>query len=673
MNGYFRIERDADDIAWLHFDTPDSGANVLSAAALAAFEQQLVDVAQSHPRALVIVSDKPSGFIAGADVKAFARVTRPAQAKEQILRAHEVFDRLESLAFPTLALIHGYCLGGGLELALACRYRVARDDAATRLGFPEVRLGIFPGFGGSVRSLRILGHLPALQLMLSGRSLSGRQAQRLGLVDLAVPERQLRAAARQLLTELPPPHRPALWQRAAGWAPLRPLVAAILRRQVTAKAPRAHFPAPYALLDHWRHHGGDPAALYRSEAEQVSALLSGETAQNLIRVFLLQERLKAAGDKALFRPRHVHLVGGGTMGGDIAAWCALRGCRVTLQDRAPAYLARALQLAHALFQRQLKDRYQVQAALDRLMPDHRGDGVPLADVVIEAIFEDVAAKQALYAELEPRLRADALLASNTSSIPLEILGARLQRPGRIVGLHFFNPVAKMQLVEVVGHAATEPEMLRRAAAFTRHIDKLPLLTRSSPGFLVNRVLMPYLLEAVELLAEGVPGALIDRAAVDFGMPLGPIELADTVGLDICLAVAEKMTEALHNPVPERLRALVAGGDLGRKSGRGFYPWRNGRADKPRPPQDYKAPADLTDRLVLRLLNEAVACLREGVVSDPDLLDAGVIFGTGFAPFRGGPLHYAHRRGDTQVRDRLQQLERAHGEHFHADDGWAAVT
>jgi len=672
MSAHFRIERDTKDIAWLHMDTRGSGANVLSVEVLEAFDRELVSVAQSHPAGLVILSDKPSGFIAGADVKAFARITSADAVREHIERVHGILQRLESLAFPTVALIHGYCLGGGLELALACRYRVACGDDATRLGFPEIKLGIFPGYGGTVRATRTVGHLKAMELMLSGRSVSGRAASRIGLVDITVPERQLRNAARRLIGERPHPRRPGILQKLPGAAPLRPFVGSLLRRQIAKKAPAEHFPAPYTLIAHWRRHAGDVNAMYRSEAEEISRLIRSETARNLIRVFLLQERLKSEGDKAAFRPRQVHVVGGGVMGGDIAAWCVLHGLRVSLQDREPMFVAGALVRARALFRHRLRDPYQVQQAVDRLIPDHAGHGAARADVVIEAIFEDAGTKQELYGQLEPRLRPESVLASNTSSIPLETLGASLQRPERLVGLHFFNPVAKMPLVEVIGHAGTDPEMLRRAAAFTRHIDKLPLPVKSSPGFLVNRVLMPYLLEAVQLLDEGVPGPLIDQAAVSFGMPLGPIELADRVGLDVCLAVAERMVEALGDEVPGHLRDLVEAGNLGRKTGQGFYVWRKDRPDKPKLEKGPQPLEELTDRLILRLVNEAVGCLREGIVADEDLLDAGVIFGTGFAPFRGGPLRYAHSRGSTLLRNRLRELETHHGSHFHADDGWAAL-
>ncbi|WP_457675839.1 3-hydroxyacyl-CoA dehydrogenase NAD-binding domain-containing protein [Thiolapillus sp.] len=672
MNRHFTQHQDADGIVWLTFDSPDKAANVLTGEALEELDTHLVTIAQSHPRGLVIRSGKESGFIAGADVKAFARIDSADEARELILRAHDIFRRLEALSFPTVALIHGFCLGGGLELALACRYRVASTDPATRLGFPEVRLGIFPGFGGSVRSTRLIGHLAAMELMLSGRNLYPRAARKLGLVDHALPRRQLNNAARHLIMEQPPRHRPPFRQRLAGNAILRPAIAALLRRQVGKRAPREHYPAPYSLIDHWRRHAGQMADMYASEARRVPELLVGKTARNLIRVFLLQDSLKNQAADSSFHARQVHVIGGGVMGGDIAAWCVLRGLRVTLQDRGPERLGRAVSRAHQLFQKKLRDRYLVQDAMDRLIPDHQGNGLGRADLVIEAIFEDLDAKRALYGQIEGRMKQDAILATNTSSIPLQQLGEGLARPERFIGLHFFNPVAKMPLVEIVTTEDTPAELVAAASRFTRDIGKLPLPVRSRPGFLVNRVLMPYLMEAVILLDEGVPAADIDQAAVRFGMPMGPVELADTVGLDICLSVAEKLSALLPGKVPDILRRRVEQGRLGRKSGEGFYRWIKGRPQKEKSNATPEALAHYSDRMILRLVNEAVACLREGIVSDADHLDAGIVFGTGFAPFRGGPLHHVREEGVEQFFGKLQKLEYTYGERFAPDAGWAQL-
>lgn len=658
MNTDFHWEIDQDGIAWLAVDKADAGTNVLTESILEQLDEVIVEIAQNHPQGLVIHSAKAGGFIAGADVKAFAQVNDSQWAERYIRRVHEIFQRIESLAFPSVAMVHGYCLGGGLELALACDYRVARDDTDTRIGFPEVRLGIFPGFGGTVRSLRAIGPLKALPLMLEGRTLSAIQAKRMGLVDHAVPGRQLRNTARMLIHNRSKIRRASLWQRLPGTLPFRPLVAAYIKRKLRNKVHPDHYPAPYALLDHWLRYGGNARALYDSEAREVARLLTSSTAQQLIRIFLLQDRLKGMGDKTVFTPRHVHVVGGGIMGGDIAAWCALRGMHVTLQDREPGMLGNAMARAHSLFQRRLKNPYRVQRVLDRLTPDCDGDGIPRADVVIEAIYENTEAKRELYARLEPRMREDALLATNTSSIPLEELARDLKRPERLVGLHFFNPVAKMPLLEVVHGADTAKDTLSQALAFARHIDKLPLPVSSSPGFLVNRVLMPYLLEAVNLLDQGHKREHIDKAALQFGMPMGPIELADTVGLDICLSVAEKLVPVIGGEIPEHLRKRVDAGHLGRKSGQGFYVWKHGHAVRSKAGTD-KAPAEeLAARMIDRLVAEAIACLRDGVVEDADLIDAGVVFGTGFAPFRGGPIHYLHTH-ETDDRDHRQAGDPAH--------------
>lgn len=673
MYTHWHLEIDAKRIAWLAIDKAEAGANVLSKDVLEELQTVIDALAAARPRGLVIYSAKANGFIAGADVKEFTALSNFEEATELVGRGQAVLNRLEALPFPTVAMIHGFCLGGGMELALACHYRVAEDDPRTRLGLPEVKLGIHPGFGGTVRLPPLIGALPAMDLMLSGRTVEARQAQKMGLVDYAVPARQLRRAAESMVLEQPHPHQPKFFQRATNHGALRPLLASMLRKKVADKAPPQHYPAPYAMIDLWSEYAGNRERMMQEEARSVARLVTGDTARNLVRVFFLQERLKSLGRGADFNAKHVHVIGAGVMGGDIAAWCALRGLRVTVQDRNPEALGRVMKRAQALYKKKLKLPRLVQAAMDRLQPDRAGAGLGRADVIIEAIFEDVKAKQHLYREIEPLIRADALLATNTSSIPLETLSEVLRHPERLVGVHFFNPVAQMQLVEVVASTLTSPDVAKQAAAFVRQIDRLPLPVRSSPGFLVNRVLMPYLLEAVALEAEGVPATVIDAAATEFGMPMGPILLADTVGLDICLSVAEILSKQLQRgEVPPRLRELVAAGHLGKKSGRGFYTYQGDRPVFVKPPKGYQPPADITDRLMFRYFNEAMACLREGVVEDADLLDAGMIFGTGFAPFRGGPLHFARHTGAGAVQRRLEQLTQEHGRIFQPDEGWQSV-
>ncbi|HKZ74210.1 MAG TPA: 3-hydroxyacyl-CoA dehydrogenase NAD-binding domain-containing protein, partial [Steroidobacteraceae bacterium] len=576
-------ERDAEDILWLTLDKPGTSANVLSRDVLLELDELLKALEGKPPRGVAVRSAKPSGFVAGADIKEFTALRSQSEAYELVRRGQSVLDRLEGLRCPTVAAIHGFALGGGLELALACRYRVAVNDEKLSLGFPEVQLGIHPGFGGTVRSVRLIGVRPAMQLMLTGRPVRADQALRLGLVDELVPgSAELESAARRILLAPPAPRRAPLGERLLSAAAVRPLVKPVLAKQVAARARREHYPAPYAIIDLWAAHGARGPEAFEAEARSIAELFLSSTSRNLVRVFLLQDRLKALGGKAARDARHVHVVGAGVMGGDIAAWCALRGFEVTLQDRSAELVAPALQRAEELFARRLRGADKARAARERLRGDVEGTGVPSADVVIEAIYENADAKRELYAQLEPRMKPGALLATNTSSIMLEPLAQRLARPSRLVGLHFFNPVAQMPLVEIVRGRDTEPAAAEAALGFARRLDKLPVPCRSAPGFVVNRVLMPYLNEAMLAAQEGVPLPVIDEAALAFGMPMGPVELADVVGLDVASHVGVIVATELGHAAPDltQLQALIEAKKLGRKTGEGFYVWKDGKAVKP---------------------------------------------------------------------------------------------
>jgi 3-hydroxyacyl-CoA dehydrogenase / enoyl-CoA hydratase / 3-hydroxybutyryl-CoA epimerase len=666
------LERDAEGVAWLTLDKPGTSANVLSGPVLIELDGLLASLEKEPPRALVVLSAKKSGFVAGADIREFTGITDADSGFVLIHRGQEVLNRLAALPCPSVAAIHGFALGGGLELALACRYRVAVGDERLSLGLPEVQLGIHPGFGGTVRSVRLAGVRAAMELMLTGKPVRADKALRIGLVDALTTEAELRNAARALVLKGPPPRRAPLFEQLLSSAPLRPLVRRSLIAQVARRAPPDHYPAPYAIIDLWARHGARGPAAYEAEARSIAHLFTTPTSRNLVRVFLLQDRLKNAGGRSPLEIRHVHVVGAGVMGGDIAAWSALRGFSVTLQDRSRELIEPALKRAAELFDRRVRDPAKNAAARERLRADVPGDGVPQADVVIEAIFENLDAKRELYARLEPRMKPGALLATNTSSIMLEPLADRLARPERLVGMHFFNPVAQMPLIEIVHADATDAPALQAATAFARRLDKLPIPCRSAPGFMVNRVLTPYMNEAMYAAEQGVSLAAIDRTAVRFGMPMGPIELADVVGLDVGAHVGEIIARELGRPVPElpRLAALLAAKKLGRKSGEGFYVWQDGKAVKSG--GGSPAPEDLEDRLILVLVNECVACLRERVVEDADLVDAAVIFGTGFAPFRGGPLAYARARGISAIVARLEEFAVRHGPRFRPDAGWALL-
>ena len=627
---HWRWEIDPDRLAWLTFDKQGESANTFSRQALEELRGALRALAAAQPRGLVIRSAKDN-FIAGADVEEFTRFKSPQEAMTFVRLGWDVFQELSELPFPTTAMVNGFCMGGGVELALACRYRVALDEPKTRFALPEVMLGIMPAWHGVQWLPKLVGPAAAFDMILTGKSVDAKRAKRIGLVDQAVPLRVLENTARIVTLEAPPRRRLSFANRLMA-GPLRALVAAQARRQVARKARREHYPAPYAILELWRKYDGNPFAAANDPSASVESLFAHPTTANLIRIFFLQERMKQLG-KGAFKPRHVHVVGAGVMGGDIAAVCAMRGLTVTLQDTGPDRLAPAIKRSAELFRRRLRDERRVRDAMDRLIPDVGGQGARQADVIIEAIFENLQAKRELFARLEAIAKPDAILATNTSSLKLADIATALKDPSRLVGIHFFNPVPLLQLVEVVQGTQTRPEIAKNAAAFVRYIDKLPLPVKDAPGFLVNRVLGPYMQNAFRLIDEGIKPETIDAAMEEFGMPMGPAELADTVGLDIVVHAGKSLSNA---PVPKVVATKVEAGHLGKKTGQGIYRWEKGRAVKGRPDQ---YGAELIEQLITPYLAEAKRALEEGIVADADLADAGLIFGTGFAPFRGGPLHY----------------------------------
>ncbi len=644
---HWQLSQDQQNIAWLKFDRQDASTNTIDNVVLTELDTILSALANAAPRGLIIFSGKAKGFIAGADVSYFSQFTTLEQIDAFLRQGQNVFDKIAALTFPTVAMIEGFCLGGGLELALACRYRIVEDSEDTRLGLPEVLLGIHPGWGGSARLPHLIGPLQALPLMLRGETVSAKTAAKIGLADAAVPKRELMRAAIYYINTSPVPHKLSWWLQLANKRPTRSLFAKYLRKQLVARVNRDHYPAPYAIIDNWEQAIESHSQALAAEINSITQLLTqNQTAKNLMRVFFLQERLKElAKQDNKIKFYRVHVIGAGVMGGDIAAWCAFSGFTVSLQDQDPARAAAALQRAHDLFKKKFKkDKRAIQAAMDRLVIDLPGQGIAKADVIIEAIVENLAAKQALFQDLERRAKPEAILATNTSSLPLDEINHVMENPVRLIGIHFFNPVAKMKLVEIVYGSKTQPQLIEQACAFVGKLNRLPLVVKSCPGFLVNRVLMPYLLEAITLFEEGVPAADIDKAAVRFGMMMGPVELADTVGLDVCLAVAQNLTHHYGGQVPQLLVDKVKQGDLGRKTGKGFYTYQHGKPVKVHATTNAQlTPAEydkIANRLVLRLINESMACVKEKVVGDADLLDAGMVFGTGFAPFRGGPLHYA---------------------------------
>jgi len=671
----WKIETDDNNIVWLHFDSIGKSANLLTQAAIKELDDILKEFEKSPPQAIILLSDKKDSFIFGADIKEFTALDNKEQALKFMLNGHVLMNRLEAMPCTTVSMIHGFCFGGGTELSLACNYIIASDDKKTKIGLPEIKLGIHPGYGGTARSIERCGPLAAMNIMLTGRALTARAAKKIKLIDEMVPLRQLTTAAEKYALTTPKRKPLSLFIRLTtqltNSSLVRPLIAAQMRKQVALKAKPEHYPAPYSLINLWKNEAGNKKKMLQQEAITVAELATTDTARNLVRVFFLQESLKSQGKQTQFDVEHVHVIGGGIMGGDIASWCAIQGYSVTVQDQNPEALAKTIKRAQYSFKKKFKrDRRAIRDANDRLMADHRGSGLHRADIVIEAIFEDVAVKRALYESIEPKMKADAILATNTSSIKLEDLSSCLKNPGRLVGLHFFNPVALMPLVEIIRGNDTNEKVVQQALAFGKNIGKLPLAVKSSPGFLVNRILMPYILEAVTMVDEGIPPEVIDKAATDYGMPMGPIELADTVGLDICKSVANILSAALDLPLPNNLKTL-SDKKLGKKTGEGFYKYKGNKAVKNKN-ATYTNPQEVQDRLVLRLVNEATACLREGIVDEKDLIDAGVIFGIGFAPFRGGPLEYIRSTGVDKLSTTLASLKTKYGDRFQKDKGWSQV-
>lgn len=658
-------EIDSYGIAWLGLDCLHSSANTINQDVLDELNILVQKIGKDESiKGMVIYSRKASGFIAGADVHTFSQYHEPDQIRDFLRKGLTVFNRIEQLTIPTVAMIDGFCMGGGYELALACRYRIASDRAETKMGLPEVLLGIHPGWGGTVRLPKLIGGFDALtKVMLTGKPLSAKAAKAIGMIDDAVPLRQLKRAVEYYIVEQPKAHQPNFLQNLTNQEWARKPIAYFLRKQITSKINVEHYPAPISMLFLWEKYFGLGAKSYEKETESVLNLVfQHPSAENLIRAFLLKDRLKDFSKDSNFKAGHIHVIGAGVMGGDIAAWCALKGIKVTLQDQSYEQMAPAYARAKALYQKRLKKPRLVEAAMDRLILDPQGDGVAQADVIIEAVFENLEVKQALFKKIESKAKPKAILATNTSSIPLAEIASVMKDKSRLIGIHFFNPVSMMELVEVVYGENTSKERLEDACAFVGQISRLPLPVRSSPGFLVNRVLMPYLLESVQLLEEGIQAEAIDQAAKKFGMMMGPIELADTVGLDVCLAVAKNLTQYYGGKVPAKLEEMVAKKHLGKKTEVGFYQYRDGKAVKRVPSYQGKT-QDIAQRLIMRMINEAYACLREQVVAEENLVDAGMIFGTGFAPFRGGPMHYANQFGREQLSQLFIELANQYGERF----------
>jgi 3-hydroxyacyl-CoA dehydrogenase/enoyl-CoA hydratase/3-hydroxybutyryl-CoA epimerase len=647
---------DVEAIAWATIDVKGQSQNTFGRDSVEEFEaivRAVEDGARDKSvRGLVIMSGKDKSFIAGADIREFDTLKTEAEVTEAVHAVTAIFDRIEKMPVPVVVAIHGFCLGGGLEFSLACSYRIADREEGTRIGLPEVKLGLIPGLNGTARWLRQSGPMNSMPHMLTGRMLRPAQARAAGIIDQIVPTRhELRWAARKAVLQN---RRSKPAGRALAplmmFEPARKYFANRMRKETAAKVREDHYPAPFRLIDLFERSGGSFEAMKREETRVFAPLMVSEQSRNLRRVFRLSEMLKAEAPKEGFRPLRVHVIGAGTMGADIAMVCVAQGMEVSLQDVSKDAVDRAIDRAKPFFKKRLRTDLEVSKAMARFLSDPNGAQLHRADVVIEAIIENLEAKRKLFAEAEPKVKPGAVLATNTSSLPIEQIASALKDPGRLIGLHFFNPVPSLPLVEVVRGPQSREEEVRKGAGFVARIDKFPLLVKSVPGFLVNRVLAPYMFDAIRRVADGEAKEKIDAAAEEFGMPMGPVELVDVVGLDVALSVAK----VLNMPTPDDnpLMHLVSQKKLGKKSGEGFYKWAGGKAQKMEATFDRSELEELGRALVKPLIDECEKALAEGVVSSADHVDAGVIFGTGFAPFRGGPLHYrtsqAHASEPTQA-------------------------
>jgi 3-hydroxyacyl-CoA dehydrogenase/enoyl-CoA hydratase/3-hydroxybutyryl-CoA epimerase len=643
-----------DGAAVITFDRPDKSANVIDAAFLGELETALGAVAHYGVRGVVFLSAKPAVFLAGADLESLGSL-RGEALEAVVARGQAVFSKIASLGVPTIAAIHGACLGGGLELALACGRRLASDEVPTKLGLPETQLGLLPAWGGSTRLPRLIGLPKALDLILNGKQVTAKHARKLGLVDEVVPKERLQARALALLDQPVP-------KRRSFFLTNNPISAAVIRfltkRQLVAKT-RGNYPAPLAALEvtgrgTWVT-GGNLDRSFAHEREAFVRLAETDAARNLLRLFFLQEKAKhdrqdpSVDAKSLPRIERTAVIGAGVMGAGIAQMIASRDLPVVLADLDPVRVAAGMKSVAALFdegvKRRIFSRHEAGRKLDRVSPT--ADRVPLrrCDLVIEAAVEDLDVKKKIFADLCARTSPDTILATNTSALSVTELAKAewIIRPERVIGLHFFNPVSRMKLVEIVTTEFTAPGVVERALAFVRSLGKSPVVVKDSPGFLVNRILMPYLIEAGRMAESGVPVATIDGAMLDFGMPMGPLRLLDEIGLDVANHVAGTMVNALGDRFepPLLLADLVRAGHLGKKSGRGFY--RHGRGKEvpgtfASPPRDLPDKATIAARLNQLMAVESKRCLDEGLVRDADTIDLAMILGTGYAPFLGGPLH-----------------------------------
>lgn len=631
---HFDLTLDDQGVAWLTIDVAGRSVNVLAHDVMAELAAAVRAAGAMSPKGFVFRSGKPRGFIFGADINEFAGFGTRAEIESHIHEVLAIFRSIEEMPCPTVILVDGICVGGGFELALAFDRIIAIDDSICQVGFPEINLGLLPGYGGSARAAERMGPVAAMRLVLHGRPLKARDALAAAAIDHLVdsPEDLAAAAKAAIAGDIVKATPPATDDLATEIDAERTKLLARTRVENT--------PAPFAILDHYSLDDLSKNNLLKSETNLFSHLMMTPASAGMRRNFQLTDAVKKGGrgDAGI---SHIHVIGAGTMGGDIAAVAAMSGYHVRLQDISVDAIEAAIGRAGTLYERRLKDPKKVEAALARLIADPDGDGLCAADLLIEAVAENLEIKRAVFADAEARMKPDAIMATNTSAIPLEEIGAALAAPDRLIGMHFFNPVPVLPLVEIIYTEASRPAFVDRAMYVCGAMKKLPIRCRSAPGFLVNRALLPYLFKAIEVMLDGADPDMLDEALVRFGMPMGPIELCDQVGIDVCLG-AGRVT-GMSARVEQTLTSMIEAGALGRKSGAGFYEWDGKKAVRARAAHDGVDLEGVAAELLAPLVAQCRSAVAEGVVESADMADAACIFGIGFPAFRGGPLFWAESR------------------------------
>ena len=679
----------------LRFDQAGSGANVFNLETLSELDDHIRAIAANRAiTGLVLISAKDRIFHAGADLHALQKWS-DVEVQQFIARGQEVFGRLAALDVRKVAAIHGACLGGGFEMALACDYRIATSDRVTKIGLPETKLGILPAWGGSTRLPRLVGVTRALDIILAGKTPAAKQALRHGMIDAITPRELLLSTALRVLQDGFPPRRRSLMRRIVPDGLLSRVIATKVRSKVMSET-RGNYPAVLKAAEvvlASTHISIDESLA--NERRAVSELIRSEACKNLMRLFFLGERVRKSDGPKSKTVEQAAVIGAGVMGAGIAQWLSSRNVRVILRDINPQAIAVGLERIRKLFgDRRIFTEKEARDGVDRIAPTSLEVPFSRVDLVIEAAVEKMEAKKKIFAQLDRQaVNPATILATNTSALSLAEIAGATKTPARVVGIHFFNPVHKMQLVEIVSAPQTAPETIRRAVNFARQIGKLPVVVKDSPGFLVNRILVPYLLEAGLLFESGASATDLDEAMLDFGMPMGPLRLIDEVGVDIAADVAATLSAHFKDRlrVPELLGKMVAAGKLGKKSGSGFYLYP--KKGKPTPNPELETlrrgqsastldRTELQRRLALLIVNEAAHCVEEKITDGPEMVDFAMVMGTGFAPFRGGPLRYAETLGLRRAVDELDRLTTtagpqyarcdlleqlaAEGRHFYAD-------